>query len=191
MSLRPLHVPLRFLVLAALLLSAAWARQRWGIVMVRGGSMKPTLRSGDILLVHHAAYRREPPRRGDVVLIRYGRELLIKRVIALPGEHVEVRHGRVHVNGVPRDYVDAAEALNIGPGILGPGRYAALGDNRDPLHPTLHVVVPGESILGRVEPLVALRLRGGDPAAEGDPGPLRLSGLGASIEGARRAPGGR
>lgn len=60
-------------------------------VVVRGWSMAPTLLPGDYLLVDTMAYHSHTPQRGDVVLARdphAPHRLLVKRVVALPGETV-------------------------------------------------------------------------------------------------------
>jgi signal peptidase I len=100
--------------------------------MVTGASMLPTLRPGDLLVVNKSAYRKVPPRRGDLVAIRGNRELLIKRIVGLPGEEVEVIGGRLYVNGflIPEHYGTNDGSLDIGKGRLLVGRFAALGDNR-------------------------------------------------------------
>jgi signal peptidase I len=84
---------------------------------VPSGSMEPTLRVGDYLLVNHLAYGpRLPftntaiewgqPQRGDVVVFRYPlnvSEFYVKRLIGLPGDVVRFDAGAVSVNGAPFD----------------------------------------------------------------------------------------
>lgn len=97
------------------------------------GSMEPTLRVGDYLLVNHLAYGpRLPftnaalewgqPQRGDVVVFRHpGKvsELYVKRLVGLPGDEVRFVHGVVSVNGEP---------LDAGPvGDPGPARWEDAG----------------------------------------------------------------
>ncbi|NUQ39149.1 MAG: signal peptidase I [Caldilineales bacterium] len=69
---------------------------------VEGYSMEPTLYGQQRLIVEKLTYRLRPPARGEIVVIHvpgYGDEMLIKRVIGLPGEQVEVRDGQVFVDG--------------------------------------------------------------------------------------------
>ncbi len=64
--------------------------------------MEPNLHTDQRLVVEKLSYRFHGPRRGDIVVIRVpsqGDELLIKRVIGLPGETVEIRDGRVYIDG--------------------------------------------------------------------------------------------
>jgi signal peptidase I len=82
---------------------------------VPSGSMEPTLRVGDYLLVNHLAYGpRLPftntaiefgkPQRGDVVVFRFPRnvsEFYVKRLIGMPGDLVRFQDGAVSINGAP------------------------------------------------------------------------------------------
>jgi signal peptidase I len=63
--------------------------------------MLPTLQSGDLLVIDKTAYRHSEPERGDIVVARYRDEFIVKRIIALPGEKVEMIKGRVYVNDTP------------------------------------------------------------------------------------------
>ena len=69
---------------------------------IDGPSMQPNLYGGHLVMTEKITYRfLHPPRRGDVVVIDMpGEEIpLIKRVIGLPGETVEVQGGRVWIDG--------------------------------------------------------------------------------------------
>lgn len=85
---------------------------------IPSGSMRPNLLEGDVILVNRAAYslklpltdvvlaRLGEPARGDVVTFHSPKDgtRLIKRLIALPGDVVEMRNERLIVNGKPADY---------------------------------------------------------------------------------------
>jgi signal peptidase I len=85
---------------------------------IPSGSMRPNLLEGDVVLVNRTAYdlklpltdvvlaRLGDPARGDVVTFHSPRdgERLIKRLIALPGDVVEMRNERLVINGKPADY---------------------------------------------------------------------------------------
>ncbi|MDP2858257.1 MAG: signal peptidase I [Bacillota bacterium] len=69
---------------------------------VDGPSMEPTFHTGDMLIVNKFGYRFSAPKRGDVIVFRYPRQPqkdYVKRVIAVAGETIEVRMGRLYVNG--------------------------------------------------------------------------------------------
>ena len=73
----------------------AWNR----IVRVAGQSMAPTYRSSDLLLIRPVGRRRARAQRDDVVVFRHGDRRMIKRVVGLPGDLVELEAGRLFVNG--------------------------------------------------------------------------------------------
>ena len=66
--------------------------------IVKGDSMVPNFHSGDYLIVDEISYRMKNPQRGDVIVLKYPRDLsqrFIKRVIGLPGETVNVKDGKI------------------------------------------------------------------------------------------------
>jgi signal peptidase I len=88
-------------------------------VKVEGTSMAPLLSDQERIFINKFVYRFEPIERGDVVVFWYPLDhskSFIKRVVGLPGETVEIRHGVVYVNGkaiaepyVPPQYEDASD----------------------------------------------------------------------------------
>lgn len=105
--------------------------------VVEGDSMFPNVLSGDRVLVDRLAYRIGRPDRGDLVVFRFpypwARMNLIKRVIGVPGDTVEVQPGLVLVNGQPlrEPYIRNVEEYWYGPQRVPPGEYFVLGDNRE------------------------------------------------------------
>ena len=102
---------------------------------VDGPSMEPTLFTGERLLVDKVSYRLHLPRRGDIVVFRNprnAREDYIKRVVALPGDKVEMRLGKLYINDqpVPEPYVFRDGISTYGPEVIPPGYCFVLGDNR-------------------------------------------------------------
>ena len=124
-------------------------------------SMVPTLQVGDRVLVNKVVYRLHPPRRGDIIVFAEPHpgpqdergwwdsfthwltdglgvtqdptKDYIKRVIALPGETVEVREGVVYVDGRPLDepYVnDIQDVSSFGPHTVPDDSLFVMGDNR-------------------------------------------------------------
>ena len=73
---------------------------------IPSGSMRMTLIEGDRILVNKFLYRFHEPRRGDIIVFRYPEDpkrSFIKRLIAMGGETVEIRNGKVLINGEPVD----------------------------------------------------------------------------------------
>ena len=65
-------------------------------------SMYPTLIIGDKLFVNKYIYRFKSPERGDIVVFKYPKDLkkdFIKRLVAVSGDEVEIRAGKIYVNG--------------------------------------------------------------------------------------------
>ena len=97
------------------------------ITTISGVSMEPTLSDGD------KVYVVKPVNlcRNDVVILNAGDQRIIKRIVAIPGDTVQIRNGHVYVNG---DIVDELYTEFGGtayePLILGEDEYFALGDNR-------------------------------------------------------------
>ena len=103
-------------------------------VVVDGRSMYPTLAPGEYVLFDRLPYRREAPKRGDVVLARGvlgdGRAI-IKRVVGAPGDMVKLSRGVLTVNGIPVDneaFLDDASPAQSGEWALGHDEFFLLGD---------------------------------------------------------------
>jgi signal peptidase I len=134
-------------------------RQYYRFTIVVGDSMLPTFRSGELLLVDPGAYRMNSPERGDVVLARYGSDVILKRIVGLPGEEIEVKRGTVYVDGRAQDEEHRIEAgpLDVGKGELSEDDYATLGDNRAiPASLAIHPIVSEADLLGKVLIRIAL-----------------------------------
>ena len=123
------------------------------LIRVDGTSMTNTLQNGEIVVVSKLAYLTGEPQRNDIVICRYPNRvdstinlgaamaidfhtLFVKRLVALPGDTVQIYNGKLYVNGevvpdpefmgsVPRDY---------GPRRLGADEYFVIGDNRYSSH---------------------------------------------------------
>ncbi|HEY5611868.1 MAG TPA: signal peptidase I [Thermoanaerobaculia bacterium] len=115
-------------------------------------SMSPALRAGDHILVTRSWHE---PTRGDVVVFRYPldpEQLFVKRVVAGPGDHLEIRDGIVRLNGrsLAEPYVVERDALDFSPEIIPPKSFFVLGDRRiDSIDSRTFGLVPREMIVGR------------------------------------------
>jgi signal peptidase I len=104
---------------------------------VDGQSMEPNLYSEQRLVVEKLSYRFHGPNRFDIVVLKmpeHSDTMLIKRVIGLPGETIEIRDGHVYVNGDLLEEAFTTEETH--PGRFGeitvpPLHIYVLGDNRD------------------------------------------------------------
>lgn len=101
---------------------------------VQGTSMLPTLHDGERLFLNRVVYRLHPPRRGDVVVVPLPDEdiSIIKRVIGLPGEQVEIKEGSVWINGeqLTEPYLAGETLGSYGPVEVPANSVFVLGDNR-------------------------------------------------------------
>ena len=108
-------------------------------VPVVGQSMSGTLESGDTVLVNRFVYKIFNPRQNDIIVfLPNGNEksyYYIKRVIATPGDTVQIKDGKVYVNDelfeeeIENPYVENA-LLAEEPIVVGEDEYFVLGDNR-------------------------------------------------------------
>lgn len=121
----------------------------WAPVLITGRSMLPTLRNGQLAVVNKLAYLRKAPRRGDIVAVWTGKELMIKRIIAVAGDEIAARDGMFYINGAPlqEPYVQDHDHWNIAPGTIAPEQLVIAGDNRSQ---TLIAVVAKGRIVGRL-----------------------------------------
>lgn len=99
-------------------------------VEVSGDSMVPTLSDGDVLIVNK--YREI--KRGDIVIINKGDKWVVKRVIALGGDTLEITNGVVKVNGIviDEDYILSKESTypSVEETKIKENEVYYLGDNR-------------------------------------------------------------
>ncbi len=100
-------------------------------------SMVPTLEIGDRVFVNKFVYRFWEPEKGDIIVfqsVEGGREDLIKRVVAVPGDKVAVRKGVLRVNGEPQEesYVNSQfpDTSSFKSTRVPEGNVFAMGDNR-------------------------------------------------------------
>ena len=104
--------------------------------IVDGPSMEPTLYDNNVILLNKLSYKLNGIERFDVVVIDWRGEKIIKRVIGLPGEHVEYKDGSLYIDGfVVEENFKHEETSNFKLETIGyltiPGdKYFVVGDNR-------------------------------------------------------------
>ncbi len=121
--------------------------------IVDGASMEPSFSHGDLLIVNKLAYRSfdlswlpwsdndnwrpfGEPRPGDVVVFRFPQNPnrdFIKRVIAVPGQTVEVSEGVLMLDGeeIDQSFISERPRYDFGPELVPEGKLFVLGDNRN------------------------------------------------------------
>ena len=103
-----------------------------------GASMSPVLKNGDVVLINRIVYDARKPKRGEIIAFRpNGNEnahYCIKRVVGLPGETVQIKDGKIYIDGKVQkknvytsdlDFAGIAEKKLT----LGETEYFVLGDN--------------------------------------------------------------
>lgn len=103
--------------------------------LVNGPSMEPTLWTGERLFVSKLTYRFGTPKRGDVVMFRYPYNPdkdYVKRVVAVAGDTIEMRLGRVYINGqqVSEPFVQFPGLYDMSAQVIPEGSIFVMGDNR-------------------------------------------------------------
>ncbi len=145
--------------------------------IVEGASMDPTFSDGEYLIVDQISYRIREPKRGEVIIFKYPRDLskyFIKRVIGLPNETVEVKNGHIFITTASsteaveliEPYIDEDTSPDQVKIKLKSTEYFVLGDNREASSdsrvwgPLQKGLVIGTPIL-RLYPLSAINVRPG------------------------------
>ncbi len=131
-------------IIFVFLLALLWNAFLMSPLMIVGQSMNPSLEEGDVVFINKLSYVLGDVERYDIVLFPYkydnGRSL-VKRVIALPNEKVEIRDGVLYINdkelneyyGIYREKSDGGQStiyVNWGPYTLGDNEVFVRGDNR-------------------------------------------------------------
>jgi signal peptidase I len=122
---------------------------------VYGQSMEPNLHTDQRLVVEKLSYNFHEPERGDIVILQVpqaGSGLLIKRVIGLPGEKVEIKDGKVCINEHPiaEPYLSQRPQRNMPATVVPPDHVFVLGDNRNFSNDSRSFgPVPLDDIIGR------------------------------------------
>jgi signal peptidase I len=145
------------ILLVIVYLITTFVGQRTSVI---GDSMNPTLHNGDQVIIDKLSYRFTEPKRFDVIVFPYKmnpEQYYIKRIIGLPGETVQLREGKIFVDGVELDedyglemimtYGMADEPIQVKE-----GEYFVMGDNRNNSSDSRFMDVgniPGDDIVGR------------------------------------------
>ena len=117
--------------------------------------MEPNIHEGQYVLVNKAIYAFQTPERGNTIVFRApngsGRDY-IKRIIGRPGDIVEVRKGKVYINGslIIEPYIDKPPVYTVHRKEVPSEFYFVLGDNRNNSNDSHNGwLVPRENIIGK------------------------------------------
>jgi signal peptidase I len=149
------------IIAAALLVAVLIKTFLFQAFYIPSGSMEPTLKPGDRVLVNKLSYDLHSIHRGDIVVFKRPPieandptiKDLIKRVIGVPGDLIEERDGHVYINGQPikESYLPAGTTTtNLPPTRVLPGQYFVMGDNRGNSKDSRYIgAISGNLIVGR------------------------------------------
>lgn len=107
-------------------------------VTMIGQSMEPALSNQDVVLLSKCAYMFQSPKRYDIIAFKLKEETdgyyNIKRIIGLPGETIQIKNGRIFINGdaltdLPFDELIMTEGTALDELTLADGEYFVIGDN--------------------------------------------------------------
>ncbi len=119
----------------AILLAFAIRFLLFGVYVVEGSSMYPTMEEYERLVVNKLIYRFDEPSYGDIIVFKYNsRQDFVKRVIAIEGDTIQISEGQVFRNGElleePYLHQDLRGQVDFGPVVVPTGSIFVLGDHR-------------------------------------------------------------
>jgi signal peptidase I len=126
-----------------------------GTFKVYGSSMLPGIEQGDYIIVSKATYFFNEPQRGSIIIFHSPNDPntdLIKRIIAVPGDTVEIKDNKVFVNDTPlvEPYTLEPPHYFMPPEEIPASHYFVLGDNRNNSSDSHRGwTVPQENIIGK------------------------------------------
>ena len=104
---------------------------------VIGPSMSPTIKENTVFIVNKFIYNFRDIKRNEIIILRHDEKYMIKRVIGLPGEHIEYKDNVLYING--KAYNENFLKKNVitedyDTKIIPKNKYFVLGDNRENSH---------------------------------------------------------
>lgn len=102
-------------------------------IQVNGASMDSTLKNGDIMILNKLQYKRNGVKRFDIIVLKHRGTHIIKRVIGLPGDTVQMKKNVLYINGekVNEPYLDKGTVTEDFKEEIPANCYYVLGDNRE------------------------------------------------------------
>ena len=138
------------------------------VAIVNGDSMNPTLENKNLLIVDKMLYKfsKQPIKRGDILILKaniHGKnKVLVKRVIGLPNDKIEIKSNRLYINNkyIQENYIDSTDYRDVKETIVSQKSYFVLGDNRanslDSRHNKLGCISE-KNIVGKVKYSIGLK----------------------------------
>ncbi|MGZ4111410.1 MAG: signal peptidase I [Tumebacillaceae bacterium] len=146
-------------IVLAVLINVLLRDHVFAITKIDGYSMMPTLENNERVYLNRLAYLNDQPKRGDIVVFPdpHDDRDLVKRVIGLPGDDIQIQDGKLYINKQVQiePYIDAVTP-NFHETAVAPGFMFVMGDNRHPLASMdsrdPHIgMIPIQSVKGRVD----------------------------------------
>jgi len=145
------------IIILVILLFTNFVAERTKVI---GDSMEPSIHDGDRIFIDKLSYRFTEPERFDVVVFPYDKNPdlnYIKRIIGLPGEEVDIKGGKIYINGEVLDEHFGKETIKVYgnqdfPIVIPEGEYFVLGDNRNESLDSRYKdvgTIPKEELLGK------------------------------------------
>ena len=105
----------------------------FNFILVKGDSMNPKYKNNDFMFLNKIIYKFTPIKRGDVVVLKYKNDDLIKRVIGLPKDKIKVENGKLYINNkeYKENYINSYTASeDFDEVTIKNNEYFVMGDNR-------------------------------------------------------------
>lgn len=128
---------------------------------IRSGAMMPALKIDDMAVVDKTAYKHKLPQRGDIVAFKPSeilrkenfKDTMIKRIIGVPGDRIEIKGGKVYINGkaLIEKYILDRSTYQHKLTVVPPNSYFVLGDNRNNSYDSYYWgFLPRDLIIGKL-----------------------------------------
>lgn len=128
------------------------------IAITSGASMEPTITQGDRILINRLAYRSRVPEKGEIIAIKIGWVMMVKRVLGVPGDVIELKNGLLYCNGklieyekrpIPSD--NKSKQRSFKPMMVWDKHLFVIGDNKEhSIDSRDFGIIPYKDIIGKV-----------------------------------------
>ena len=127
----------------------------FNFILVKGDSMNPKYKNNDFMFLNKIIYSFKPIRRGEVIVLKYKNNDLIKRIIGLPNDKIKVENGKLYINNKEyyENYINSYTAsYDFDEITLKDNEYFVMGDNRYNSYDSRNFgTIMKNNIIGRVE----------------------------------------